>query len=80
MPATPRELLTRLNRKLSPPPERPQFQYQAWSAPDPENIPSSAEQRRAGAVALSELPQFQVQYLTDAEIRAEQRRRLFGDS
>lgn len=80
MPATPRELLTRLNRKLSPPPEQPQFAYSPWSAPDPENIPSSGEQRRAGAIALSQLPQYQTRYLSDSEIRDEQRRRLFGDS
>jgi hypothetical protein len=77
---SPKELLTRLNRKLSPPPEQPQFEYAPWSEPDPDNIPSSGEQRRAGAVALSELPQYQTQYLTDSEVRAEQQRRLFGDS
>ena len=49
--ASPKELLTKLSRKLSPPPEQPQFEYSPWS--EPESMPSERDARLEGARALA---------------------------
>ena len=50
---TPKELLTRLNHKLNPPPPPERFEYAPWSSPDPANLPNEADARREGARALA---------------------------
>lgn len=51
------KLKTRLRQVLPLAPE-PRLEYQAWTAPDPANLPNEGDARRAGARALvkRELP------------------------
>lgn len=67
---SPKELLTKLNRKLSPPPEPPQFEYSPWS--EPEGSTTDREARREGSRALANSQLYRVPSVD--EVRANQDR------
>lgn len=50
--AAPAGLASRQTQTIAPPAEAPE-PFQSWSAPNPENIESSGDARRAGARALA---------------------------